>query len=239
MKPLTPQSTVLEAQRYVIERLLIARSTGLTIEITSPAPAAETIVKYRNWAGRLHHLDWRHVSILLPDTEEQRTTLGYFRKELSRMGIQFDTGAGMGYIDWSLDWSFQFDPARLMHAEASTAILRQALTQDGTTVAVQRTIENLNQLFDLSPNAVRALMDVQVECSQAAEDFYIGVYVKDPLPAKERPRLNVITLINVVLARFTGHRIACEYHATPEGSEPQFKGFCVYHNPTKEPEEHA
>ena len=46
--------------------------------------------------------DGYHVSIPMEFFDESCE----LQNELSLLGIEFDTGAGFGYRDWELDWSF-------------------------------------------------------------------------------------------------------------------------------------
>lgn len=106
---------VSEAYEFTLSKLEELEKLGATIvSIPSKSRNIDSIIKkYENMPGRLDSSRWIHVTIVCKN-QAQINKMWESRRELSNLGIRFDTGAGcygdgcesnLGY-NWELDWSF-------------------------------------------------------------------------------------------------------------------------------------
>lgn len=105
------ETTVVEAAYWrVRSRLddLTAQGVAVSIYPSKQRNDAELAAKYAP-PLRLRPSLWVNVEIEAVDEAQQKLVFD-FRDELLAEGIVFDTGGGLGSLDWSFDWSFHLKP---------------------------------------------------------------------------------------------------------------------------------
>lgn len=98
-----------EAYDYTLSLVEELKKEGLEVSITpsSSALSGKLREKYRG-PTRIDSSKWVHVTFYTEDAAIFNRV--YSKLNLLRdKGIMFDTGFGLGGIDWELDWSFKYN----------------------------------------------------------------------------------------------------------------------------------
>ena len=113
-----PMMTMERAYKLATSAVMfIATDVKTTITPSRSKHNKKTIEEYRK-PNRIDADWWIHVSFF-PENDKQAELIYKKVKELSSVGISFDTGGCAGQRDWELDWSFKLnDKQDTVHAAA-------------------------------------------------------------------------------------------------------------------------
>ena len=94
-----------KALEHVLSKLLeLEEKHGFQSEVRGASPEELNWKEHEELDPKL----WKHVSI--PMGECPVKDIFDLELEFAESGISFDTGAGFGFRDWELDWSFSYTP---------------------------------------------------------------------------------------------------------------------------------
>ncbi len=99
--------TTKEAHELTLRFVSDLEKDGFKVLIKPYGKAEQDTIDKYSGPERIPHKKWSSVNFE-GISREGREVLHEKVLELSRMGIQFDTGGTVGSQDWRLDWSFKY-----------------------------------------------------------------------------------------------------------------------------------